>query len=237
MITIIPSENFLLEREVIGRWAVKRYVHWYGRYDSKQVFIKFRKKHNRTWAEVATHQFFADELKPIFGLIKVGMVVVWNPQQGVGIMQNWIENIGTVKQLPVSELSAEVGYQLIKIILYDCVIGSLDRHGNNVLVRPDRKLVCIDDEDIFYNDNRVLVKFDKHIKELIKFIAVNCPVFCQDAINHINASKPAIIALCAEVAVQFGWRSIWLKILSENLESVWPLFSAAIDQCDSTFCI
>jgi len=231
MITIILSENFLLEREVIGRWAVKRYVHWHGKYDSKQVFIKFRKKHNRTWAEVATHQFFADELKLVCGLNKVGMEVIWNPQHGVGIMQNWIENIGTVKQLTTNDLSADIGYQLIKIILYDCVIGSLDRHGNNVLVRSDRQLVCIDDEDIFYNSNRVLVKFDKHIKNVIKTTAITNPVFCQNAINHIIINETTIIDLCRNIAVEYGWRPVWLNVLSENLKSIKSLFALAVSQC------
>lgn len=165
----LKNEDILFTKR--SDWVVKQYLHVHINRDGERYFLKFRKKHNRSYIEVATHQYFADTVKSLFDLKKVGVEVVYDSIEGFAIKQKWHNNIGTVKSLNNSKNTTWATstnlIELIKICFFDGLIGSLDRHGNNVLVLNDMSLLAIDDEDLFYYEQPHWIKFDKNIRRLL----------------------------------------------------------------------
>ncbi len=241
-------------RERRGEWAVKQYVHWRGTYQGDDVFIKFRHKHNRTREEVAYHQW-CDEIKQYFELNKMSTCVVYNSKEGYGIMQQWWPTYGRLREPPVRPYYAkpENMIELLKISFFDAMIGSLDRHGNNVLcVRGegcglnfklpttdesvfyqgpgwnapkslDRTLLTIDDEDVFYDKQRPIVRFDATIKRgMVLMLARNK--------NEMDAYRQRVLAQAESILLladfELMHRGGYYHTLENNLkhsEDLWQI--------------
>ena len=184
----VKSVNKSMFKNIVdkrGINAVKRYVHRHGTYDCEnnyinlstgrflvtgdKCFLKFRKKHNRNTMQVSSHQHIVDLCKPIFGLKQIGTSLLHDEVEGYCVLQIWHEVIGTIKQREFMHkwVNDENLLELFKICVFDGVFGSLDRHGNNVVIMTDNTLLTIDDEDQFYPLPRDWIKFDKDIRKMI----------------------------------------------------------------------
>lgn len=154
--------------ELRCNWPVKQYLHIRTETDGVTHFLKFRKKWNRSYSEVSSHQDFADKLKPLFGLKQIGTDLVFDMIEGPAVRQVWWDNKGRINDLKKKlKHNSKLARDLIKICFFDGIIGSLDRHGNNVLVLNDDDLLSIDDEDLFYYGQKYWIKFSKELRELM----------------------------------------------------------------------
>ncbi len=215
----IPLERGMIQNltERRGEFAVKQYVHWRGCYDRVDVFIKFRKKHNRSYEEVAYHQWLVDEIKPIFEIQQMGTRVVQSQVEGYGIMQRWHMNYGTLRQPEMRPYYASAAnlVELLKIAFFDAIIGSLDRHGNNVIVLMDRTLLTIDDEDVFYFTPRQIVKFDRKIRRGMEQMYLQSAELMANYRQRVVARSQEILALADFPLMRLGR---YLDVLECNLE-------------------
>jgi len=226
-----------------GEWAVKQYLHRWGTLNGVNVFWKFRKKHNRAYQEVMTHQFIADELKGIFELVKMETRMLYDPEElgNYGIELIWHENKGTVKMRHIMDewVSDEALTELLKISFFDGVLGSLDRHGNNVIVLNDNKLMTIDDEDIFYdhwdaenNKWNHWLKFDRDIRYMMYMHSIKPDVKTEmdNYVRRVLSRIPEIQLLVAEVKALGFWTRPYDELLLRNLERGEEIWSETVIQ-------
>lgn len=217
--------KFKLLRERRGEWAVKQYVHQWYTYQGEEVFIKFRHKHNRTKEEVATHQHIVDELKPLFLLRQIGTKVVHHKVEGIGVMQKWWPNRGTVKMRPMFQYWVDERglFELLKICLFDGIIGSLDRHGNNVLVLMDRGLLTIDDEDVFYplmGMWRTWVKFDKDLKRMAYMCYLRNQLLYEKYVEKVRLHAEEILKVADCPVMKTNPQYEFYRVLTGNLKGL-----------------
>lgn len=221
-----------------GIHPVKQYLHRRGILDGESVFIKYRRKHNRTYKEVAYHQYIVDEIKTFFELQKMRTRIINDPVEGYGIIQIWYKVIGTVKQREFMNewLSDENLKELVKITIFDGAIGGLDRHGNNVIVLPDKTLLTIDDEDVFYGnlDNhgkqRVWVKFDKDIKRMMYMVYLRNKQWFDDYVDRVQARSADILKIADCDVMKTNEQYPFYSILENNLKNLKSIYQETIRQ-------
>lgn len=231
-ITKTNTEDFKTLREKRGIWAVKHYLHRWYEYKGEEHFAKYRKKHNRTFIEVATHQHLVDQIKPFFGLQQIGTKILFDEIEGYGVMQKWWPVIGTVKQreFMAQWVSTENLLELFKICLFDGVIGGLDRHGNNVLVLPDKTLLTIDDEDVFYGKLRIWIKFDKDIKRMTYFAWLRNQKKIEEVVESIKSNKEKILEIADCPVMRDNEEFKFYDVLKNNLDNIDFIYSETIRQ-------
>jgi len=225
----VDRKDFINLRERRGKYVVKQYLHRWGIYDGESVFVKFRKKHNRSFEEVCAHQFIVDEIKVFFELKKMGTRIVFDKTEGYGIMLKWHKNLGTVKQreLMPQWVSDENLFELLKIVFYDVIIGSLDRHGNNVIVLMDLSLLTIDDEDVFYDSPRTLVKFDNDIRKMmyVEYLRSRKEIF--KYIDEVLKNSDKILSIVDKDIMKVEGRNFY-SIIEKNLKNAHALFDKVV---------
>lgn len=191
IIPITPDKFTFLKEYRSDAW-IKEYVHRWMMWGDIEVFMKFRRKHNRTKLEVAHHQHIVDLMKPYFGLTPMKTWLVECPKDGVGVAQTWLQgNLGTMKQPQNMEkwVCDKKLLEVLRICFFDGIIGGLDRHGNNVIVTKDIELVTIDDEDVFYprgdkkGDIRVWIKFEQSIKRMVYMAHMKYPTYFDEYVD------------------------------------------------------
>lgn len=222
-VAIMPVDGrFTVVKEKRGIHVVKQYLHRWVDWDGERYFQKFRRKHNRTYIEVAHHQHLADLMKPLFGLKPIGTHVVLDEVEGYGVMQRWHPVIGTVKMRLYHDrwLCEQAKLELFKICVFDGVIGGLDRHGNNVIVLKDGSLLTIDDEDVFYDKLRVWVKFDRDIKRMVYQAAIRQPHYVQAYRAHLKSKADAILAVADHPVMHANTQYPFYQILQGNLARI-----------------
>ena len=226
------SEGFTITNERRGIYAVKKYLHRWATYQGEDVFLKFRKKHNRTYKEVCHHQHLVDEMKPLFGLKKIGTRVVYDEVETWGVMQKWWPVIGTVKQREFMPqwVSEAAWAEVLKICIFDGVIGGLDRHGNNVLVLQDKSLLTIDDEDVFYDKLRVWVKFDKDIKTKVYLNYLKHQDYFAKYVQVLRRATPRILEVADHPVMHDNEQYPFYKILRTNLDNIEDIAQETIRQ-------
>ncbi|HEY0819791.1 MAG TPA: hypothetical protein VGD46_13490 [Rhizobacter sp.] len=219
-VDILPvDDSFTIVKEKRGIHVVKQYLHRWVDWHGERHFQKFRRKHNRTYIEVAHHQHLVDQMKPLFGLQKIGTHVVYDDKEGYGVMQRWHPVIATVKMRPYMDqwLSEQTKLELFKICVFDGVIGGLDRHGNNVIVLKDGSLLTIDDEDVFYDKLRVWVKFDRDIKRMVYAAAQRQPHYVAAYREHLKKKAALILAVADHPVMHANEQYPFYSILQGNL--------------------
>jgi len=92
--------------------------------------------------KAAISSLWKDELKPYFGLEKVGMS--YFRQEDLFILK-FHPNLGTLKASANKVLPEAFGAWFIRLCIYDYVIQNGDRHSNNILLISPRRLMAIDE--------------------------------------------------------------------------------------------
>ncbi len=213
-------------------WAVKKYLHRWGNYNGEEVFIKFRGKHNRTYKEVAFHQYIVDELKVLFELNKMGTKIVYDDIEGYGIMQKWWKNLGTIKDrnvMPIWICDKNL-IEMMKICIFDGLIGGLDRHGNNVLVLEDNSLLTIDDEDVFYDKLRVWIKFDKDIKRTVYLHWLARREFFAGYIERLKQNTKKMLEFADCEVMRGNEQYKFYEIFENNLSRIDEIYKETVRQ-------
>jgi hypothetical protein len=198
-----------------GIHVVKEYLHIHGNYKGEKVFCKFRRKHNRTREEVMYHQFIVEEIKKIVGLQGMGTRMINDVTEGYGVMLNWHDKIGHVKEKKVFKkwVNKYNLMELLKIVFFDAITGGLDRHGGNIIVLPNTTLMSIDDEDVFYDAERRLIKMDKTLRDLMWRTYVNNKPEFDEYVKSFIAKKKEILA-CADYPIM---KPVFYDILKKHL--------------------
>lgn len=192
------DDAYVLKREQRCDHHCKRYVHRWYLWKDHTVFVKFRDKGlNRTREEVATHQHLCDQIKLHFELQPVETRIVVDPVEGVGVQQRWWPCAGTINMKGTSRywMNPRGLFEILKICLFDGTVGSLDRHGNNVIVMEDGRLITIDDEDQFYHNRKRWIKFDKNIRAAAYMILRKYKPQMDAYVKRVHSSAPKILKL------------------------------------------
>jgi hypothetical protein len=137
--------------------------------------------------EKSRWQVQADQLKPAFDLPPLGVIEVFDDETNTpGCLIPWFENEGHLAQVPWQIWATHENLKmLVRIGVFDGIIGNSDRVVSNVLVRPDGSLLPIDEGE---QERFVLTPFEgwilksdssvprralwvKYRKELLKLIS------------------------------------------------------------------
>jgi len=158
--------------------------------------------------------------------------IVFSEIEGYGIMLDWHETIGTVKMREIMGewLNPTNLNELFKMCIFDGVIGGLDRHGNNVIVKTDKTLLTIDDEDVFYDKLRVWIKFDKDIKRMIYFNYIKNKEYFDEYIKRLSANKEKILEVANLPIMKTNPTYPYFDILKRNLDGLNAIYTDTIRQ-------
>lgn len=239
ILPITPDQFTFLKEYRSDHW-IKEYVHRWMDYNGVEVFMKFRRKHNRTKIEVAYHQHLVDEMKPYFGLTRMGTRVVEDPKEGIGVMQIWAKNnLGTMKQPQNLEkwVCEKKLLEVLRICFFDGIIGGLDRHGNNVIVTKDVELLTIDDEDVFYSrgdkkgDIRVWIKFEQQIKRMVYGAHMKNPTYFPRYVDWFLKNGAPTILQIGDCDVMRGNETYkFYEVLENNVRDAKDIANETIRQ-------
>lgn len=117
------------------------------RYPRKKTEWRGRVYLLKVQGEKSLWQVQADLMKPAFDLPPLGVVEVFDEELNqTGCLIPWFENGGHLAQAPWQSWATQPNLrQLVRIGVFDGVIGNSDRVVSNVLVRPDGTLLPIDE--------------------------------------------------------------------------------------------
>ena len=104
-------------------------------------------------------------------------------------------------------------------MFFDAITGGLDRHGGNIIVLPDTRLMSIDDEDVFYDSERRLIKMDKNLRALM-WRALNTYRSEFDSYVKEFIGKKEQILACADYPIMHAKRdgATFYDILAKHLK-------------------
>lgn len=117
------------------------------RYPRKRTLIAGRECLYKVQGEKSRWQVQADQLKVAFGLPQLGVTEVFDEELNqTGCAIAWHENIGHIAQVRWQDWATQENLRmLVRIGVFDGVIGNSDRVVSNVLVKPDGSLLPIDE--------------------------------------------------------------------------------------------
>lgn len=100
----------------------------------------------------------AYELDKFFGLDMVPPVVEkrWNRELGAAVL--WIEPVRSWKEVENLPKPAHWNIQVIRMKMFDNLIGNIDRNAGNLLVDPDWNLYLIDHSRAFISETKLPVE-------------------------------------------------------------------------------
>lgn len=145
----------------------------------------------------AVQQHCVNEMKDIFKIRKMGIELIFDPEHNsYGNLYDWVENLGTLTKIDFWMKDTESVKQVIKILIFDAIIGNNDRTSLNILIAKDNfQPLAIDEGEAFRFDSEIKVKFrDSVFKFLTVYVDANQD-FITDYTNHILNNKNAIQAI------------------------------------------
>lgn len=109
-----------------------------------------------------------DSLKPIFGLGKMGVEIVWDADnKKYGCLINWIDSVGDLGTLNIKDwVSSENLRLLVRMAVLDGVVGNQGRFKRNVLLLKDGSIFPIDEGDSGLNPP-VWVRMERIIRVMM----------------------------------------------------------------------
>jgi len=114
----------------------RKKTEWGGR-----VYLLKVQGHKSLW------QVQADQMKVAFGLPPLGVVEVFDEELGqTGCLIPWFANVGHLAQARWQDWATQANLRMmVRIGVFDGVIGNSDRVVSNILVQPDGTLMPIDE--------------------------------------------------------------------------------------------
>lgn len=139
------------------------------RYPRKKTELEGRVYLLKVEGEKSLRQVAADAMKPAFGLPAMGVeAVVDEDLHRAGCLIPWHPHRGHLARVPWQEwATAENLRTLVKIGVFDGVIGNNDRVVSNVLVLPNGTLLPIDEGEQEKPGLRLWVKYRRQIRQLM----------------------------------------------------------------------
>ncbi len=128
----------------------------YGRLDGEPVVIKNKK--------VILDALWKDELKPAFGLQKVGTSYF---EREKIIILKYHKNLGTVQKVIGKVKPEAFGDWFWRLCVFDYSLSNGDRHSNNILVLSPTKLLAIDEAMKLREPLMWCPRFDPKVKKVI----------------------------------------------------------------------